>query len=74
MYTDLKCCHNEGFEDSVEKRLRARQETIFKRFKDFNVCKNVFCDNMSKHKSCIFSIANLLQMGISNESQLFSIE
>ncbi len=41
-YSDLKYIYNSGLPNGVGRILRSRQESIFKRFKDFKVCRGTF--------------------------------
>lgn len=54
--------------------LRARHETVNRRFKEWGILKQQFRNNSKKHQFVFFAIAVLTQMRIDNGDELFSCE
>ena len=53
--------------------IRARHETVNRRFKQFNVLANRFRHNIEKHSDCFYAVANVTQISIQEKSPLFSV-
>jgi hypothetical protein len=52
-------------------KLLARHETVNKRFKQFNILKNVFRAKLGHHKHVFQAIAAITQLGITSDEPLF---
>lgn len=74
VYVDLSCTYNEGLSESLAQRIRSRHETLFTRFKSFNILTNRFRHGLEKHSDCFFAIGNLVQLSIENGDTLFDLE
>lgn len=66
----------DDWEDEKEKkeknRIRARHETVNRRFKQFNILGHVFRHNLKKHKSVFECIVVLTQADIDSGNCLFA--
>ena len=66
------------YEDDEEKRakekIRSRQETVNRRFKQFGALKQVFRHPIGVHRVVFESIVVLTQVGIDNGDKLFQID
>ena len=71
-YRDTKCIYNDGCEKEIIQRSRARQESVFRRLKSFNVLSSVYRHDIRKHSNCLFAVANLVQYSIENGEPLFN--
>jgi hypothetical protein len=59
---------------AVWNKVRARQETVNKQFKQWGVICEVFCHDMMKHHMCFQAVAVLTQLSIENGEPLFQIK
>ena len=73
-YRDVSCLYNDGFPLRVLRIIRARQESLFSRLKNFNVLTQKFRQNLSRNKDGFFSILNLTQISLENGYPLFKVE
>lgn len=73
IYSDVKCIYNDGINPNLLQTIRNRHETIFTRFKAFNILSQIYRHDISKHGDIVFCIANLTQLSIENVQNLFSI-
>ena len=55
----------------MQTRVRSRQETVNKRFKNWGILKQVFRDNIPKHGDAFCVIAVLTQLSIEDGEPLF---
>jgi hypothetical protein len=58
---------------AVQNKVCARQETIYKQFKQWGVICEVFCHKIMKHHMWFQAVAVLTQLSIENEELLFQI-
>ena len=58
----------------MSQRVRNRQETVNKRFKNFNILKAVYRHDILDHQAVVMSIACLIQLSFVHGEPLFSIE
>jgi len=72
-YRDVKCIYDDGMAIDKIRKIRARQESIFGRMKNFNILNHRYRHSLEKHSDIFFAIANLTQISISNDEPLFSI-
>ncbi len=56
------------------KRVRSRQETINKQFKQCQILKQVYCHDIRVHQDVFAAIAVISQLAIQNGDLLFSVE
>lgn len=54
--------------------VRARHETVNKRFKQFGILKQVFRQEVSKHKAVFEAIAVITQIAIRNGEELYEVD
>ena len=54
-------------------RAKARQETLFKRFKDFHILKYRFRHNIDLHQRCLLAVAVIVQIDMDCGNGLFDI-
>lgn len=54
-------------------RARARQETFFKRIKDFQIIQQRFRSDIAKHKIAFEAVCVLVQYDIENGHPLFAV-
>lgn len=73
IYSDVKCIFNDGMNPQLLQTIRNRHETIFIRFKTFNILNHRYRHDIRKHTDIFFSIANLTQLSIENGQELFKI-
>jgi len=73
-YADETCLYSDDDNEELTKLIRARQETVFRRFKSFNVLQHRYRHNLTKHSSIFFAIANLIQSSIIHGEELFEID
>jgi hypothetical protein len=59
---------------AVWNKVRARQEIVNKRFKQWGVIREVFCHDIMKHHMCFQAVAVLMQLSIENGEPLFQIK
>jgi hypothetical protein len=57
-----------------KRRARARQETVNKKMKDFNILDNRFRHLVKKHKSVFEAFAVIVQMDMDNGLKLFAVK
>jgi len=62
---------NEDYRQSV---VRARHETVNRRFKEFNILHRTFRHNRNKHSQAFWAVANIVQLSIEYENGLFDVE
>lgn len=75
-YKHLRCRHPVGLEDLERKQygiVRARHETVNRRFKQFFVLEHRFRHNVSLHSICFHAVANVTQLIIENGHPLFNL-
>ena len=58
----------------MQRRLRSRQDTVNRRFKDWGVLKQVFRHHTSYHADILHAIVVLTQIAIDSGEPLFSCE
>lgn len=63
-YLDNRCIYNDGMDLLLLKSYRARHESVFGRLKSFNVLNHRFRHEITKHSSCLFAAANLVQIAL----------
>ena len=56
------------------KRVRSRQGTINRRFKQWQILKQVYCHDIRVHRDVFAAIAVISQLAIQNGEPLFSVE
>ena len=54
--------------------VRARHETINRRFKQFNCLKQVYRHNLDDHSSIFFAVVVLTQIGINQGEYVWNVE
>ena len=59
---------------NIMKRVRARQETINRRFKQWQILKQVFRHDLRVHQDVFAAIAVISQLAIQNGEALFSVD
>lgn len=62
------------FQTRMKQRLRSRQETVNRRFKQFNALKHVFRHKVTKHSSVFRAVAVITQVNIESGNKLFEVE
>ncbi len=60
--------------EQMMKRVRSRQETINRRFKQWQILKQVFRHDIRVHRDVFASIAVITQLAINNGEALFSVD
>ena len=60
-------------EDKEKSELRARQETVNRRFKQWGILQERFRNDKNKHQMAFYAIATLTQMDIDKGNVLFSV-
>ena len=60
-------------EDKEKSELRARQETVNRRFKQWGILQERFRNDKQKHQMAFYAIATLTQMDIDKGNVLFSV-
>lgn len=76
-YKDGACLLGEDVEGEQHKLLadvRARQETVNRRFKQFFVLGHRFRHELSLHSVCFHSVANITQLMIELGDPLFEVD
>lgn len=76
-YRDEKCCtpsEAEGEQAGVEAVIRARHETVNRRFKQFFALGHRFRHDISRHSSVFHAVANLTELMIEHDSPLFDVQ
>jgi len=58
---------------ALQKKIRARHETVKSRLKSFNVLAHEFRHSLSFHVDCFYAVANIVQINIENGEPLFVI-
>jgi len=67
-----KCFTNEQHKECMQQRVRNRQETVNKRFKDWDILKtNDYRHDITAHGEVFRAIAIIAQLSINNGEQLF---
>ena len=61
-------------DDRMKSIARAWHDTVNSRFKRFGVLRNRFRHHVSKHRCCAWSVFNLIQVEIEEESSLFQVQ
>ena len=56
-----------------KKRVTARQETLFKRFKDFGILRQRFRHGFEQHKVVLDAVAVIVQYDMENGHPLFDV-
>lgn len=59
--------------DRLIGEIRARHETVNKRFKQFNILCHCFRHNIALHGRCFFAVVNIVQMSLKNGEPLFEL-
>ena len=75
-YQDERCQTPTGSISATEKlhsTVRARQETVNKRLKQFFVLSHRFRHNIALHSSCFHAVRNLTQLMIKRSEPLFDL-
>ena len=57
----------------MKQRARCRQETVNKRFKQFEVLKATFRHDISLHGDCFRAVSVLVQLQINDGEKLFDV-
>lgn len=57
----------------IHSRIMSRHETVNKRLRQFNILKNTFRHDISKHPIVFHSVVNLTQLIIQNGQPLFNV-
>ena len=60
--------------EHMMKRVRSRQETVNRRFKQWQILKQVFRHDIRVHRDVFASIAVITQLAINNGEGLFSVD
>lgn len=60
--------------EEMQKRVRARHETVNKRFKQWGILEQQFRNDLSKHSDVFHAIAVITQLSIENGEPLFSVD
>ena len=60
-------------EKKLAQRIRSRQETVNKRFKQFGCLRQIFRHPIEKHACCFRAVAIVTQISMQNGSPLFAI-
>ena len=60
--------------EHMMKRVRSRQETINRRFKQWKILKQIFRHDIQVHRDVFASIAVITQLAINNGEALFSVD
>lgn len=76
-YKDESCLLRDDVEGAQRMLLadvRARQETVNRRFKQFFVLGHRFRHHVSLHSVCFHAVVNLTQLMVEGDSPLFEVE
>ena len=65
---------NPAEKEAMQSRVRSRQETVNKRFKQWENLKQVFCHDVMLHGTVFRAIAVITQLAIQNGEPLFSVD
>lgn len=65
---------NNTIADYKQSVVRARHETVNRRFKEFNILHRTFRHDITKHHQVFFAVANLVQLSLEYENGLFDVE
>ena len=60
--------------EELQQRVRNRHETVNRRFKQFQVLKQMFRHDIVLHQSVFIAVAVLTQISIENGDELFEID
>ena len=72
-YMDNKCVFNDGASEELLQNIRARQESVFKRIRQFHILSHRYRHGLDKLSNIFFAVAQLTQISIENGGKLFSI-
>lgn len=75
-YNDERCRSCKGTNDPNRRLfsvIRARHETVNRRFKQFNALGNRFRHSLGLHSSCFHAVCNLTQISLQNGEPLFRV-
>ena len=72
-YTGRHVLHEIPGTSSLSAKYLARQETVNRRLKHFNVLSNTFRHDISLHSFCFHAIVNLTQLMLRNSDPLFEV-
>lgn len=72
-YPDQCCVSNSTSNQILFSRIRARHETVNRRFKEFRVIGSVFRNDLSLHGKCFHAVTNIVQLMLENGYPLFSL-
>lgn len=60
--------------EEVARRVRARQETVNKRFKQWGILRQVYRNDLCDHRHVFVAVCVITQLAIENGEPLFSVE
>lgn len=77
-YTDARCITKRSKSipghHKIHKLIRAMHETVNHRLKTFNVIRDIFRHDLSKHQHCFHAVAQLTSIMIDTTNPLFKIK
>lgn len=74
-YSGPKCIdHMTGRKIGYSQKIRARHETVNRRFKQFSVLSSRFRHKPALHSFCFYAILNLTQISLETTNPLFHID
>lgn len=76
-YKDARCLrseHLQGADANLHSRIRARHETINRRFKSFSVIGGRFRHALDRHSLCFHAVAKITSLMIDSSDPLFKID
>lgn len=72
-YRDLKWVYYDGALIDLLRSIRACQESLFKRMKDFSILASRFRHELEYHADMFYCVDNLVQMSIDDGESIFEI-